>query len=539
MARARGGEALRFFDPDEVVEVVGPGDDQRPEEQSGSAAEPGPRPSAAALQRRVEELSAHALAPSQPPPAEATLEPEESSDAEAEPGDETLSIAGFYDRVRRALTFAFPGEVWVTGEIRGLKESRGHRYLELADHDAQASARGATQQLEVICWAGEWPRVAAALASVGVLLEVGQVVRVRGRVSVWEGGSRLRFVLRAIDVEALLGGIAAARRRLLATLAAEGLLDANRQLALCVVPLRIGVITSPGSEAHRDFVRQLERSGFAFCVELEGSLVQGPEAPRQIATALGRLERFAPDLAVVVRGGGGRGDLAAFDSEEVARAIASAPFPVWTGIGHTGDRSVADEVAHRACITPTACGEAVVAVVAAYRDQVARHAAELTRLARARLESAVQRLEGCEAAVGRGVRHQLARRGDALAGCREALGRGVVASLERDRVRLESRARDGATSTERLLERLERDQQHGAQVLRAYDPSRQLERGWSLTHDEAGRLIRSAAGLEVGARIRTRFADGSAQSVVEATDVERTPAAGHGASLMSKEEGRA
>ncbi|MDA8296865.1 MAG: exodeoxyribonuclease VII large subunit [Actinomycetota bacterium] len=535
MARGRGGEALRFFDPDEVVEAA-PDQDQYPEEASVAARASGQRPSAAALQQRVEELSAHALAPSSD--VEEVREPE-PSEFEGETGEETLSIAGFYDRVRRALSFAFPGEVWVTGEIRGLKESRGHRYLELADHDAQASPRGATQQLEVICWAGEWPRVAAALASVGVRLEVGQVVRVRGRVSVWEGGSRLRFVLRAIDVEALLGGIAAARRRLLAALAAEGLLEANRRLPLCLVPLRIGVVTSPGSEAHRDFIGQLERSGFAFCVQLERSLVQGPEAPRQIAAALGRLERFGPDLAVVVRGGGGRGDLAAFDSEEVARAIAGAPFPVWTGIGHTGDRSVADEVAHRACITPTACGEAVVAVVAAYRDQVTRHAAELTRLARARLESAAQRLEGCEAAVGRGVRHQLARRADALDACREALGRGVVASLERDRVRLEATARDSAAATQRLLERLERDQLHDVQVLRAYDPRRQLERGWSLTHDAAGRLIRSVAGLEVGTRIRTRFADGSARSVVEETDVEDGPAPAHGVALGAEEEERA
>src|SRR6201999_3372326 len=121
-----------------------------------------------------------------------------------------------------------------------------HRYLELADAGAAAetAGRGAAQQLEVVCWSREWPTIAAALNEAGVELEVGRVVRVRGRVSVWEGGSKLRFTLTALDVEALLGGIAAARHRLLTALAAEGLLEANRRLPLPLVPLRIGLVTS-------------------------------------------------------------------------------------------------------------------------------------------------------------------------------------------------------------------------------------------------------------------------------------------------------
>ena len=158
-------------------------------------------------------------------------------------------------------------------------------------------------------------------------------MRVRGRVSVWEGGSKLRFTLTELDIEALLGGIAAARRRLVHALEVEGLLHANQRLELSLVPLRVGVVTSPGSEAHRDFVGQLDRSGFAFEVFFEATLVQGAEAPDQIAAALGRLRSVPIDLAVVVRGGGARGDLAAFDSEPVARAIATVPSRSGRGSG--------------------------------------------------------------------------------------------------------------------------------------------------------------------------------------------------------------
>ena len=430
--------------------------------------------------------------------------------------EEALSVSQFYDRVKAALAREFTEDVWVVGEIRGLRESRGHHYIELADESAEEVERGAAQ-LEVVCWARDWPRVAAALGEAGVALEPGRVVRVRGRVSVWEGGSKLRFTLTELDVAALLGGIAAARRRLLRTLELEGLLHANQRLALPLVPLHVGVVTSPGSEAHRDFVGQLDRSGFAFQVYFEATLVQGAEAPDQIAAALTRLRLSPIDLAVVVRGGGARGDLAAFDSEPVARAIATAPFPVWTGIGHTGDRSVADEVAHRAMITPTQCGEAVVGRVAEYVGEIERTAGALTGLARARLDSAGYQLAAGASALGRGARHQFERRAVALQAASVELARVVPARLRREAATVSARAALLGAATRRSVATQQHELTRRRQVLRAYDPRRQLDRGWTLTSDASGRLVRSTAALTVGARITTRFVDGEARSVVEST----------------------
>jgi exodeoxyribonuclease VII large subunit len=436
--------------------------------------------------------------------------------AEESPADPALSVSEFYERVKAALAREFSEEVWVVGEIRGLRESRGHHYIELADESAGESERVAAQ-LEVVCWAREWSRVAEALTQAGVWLEVGRVVRVRGRVSVWEGGSKLRFTLTELDVEAMVGGIAAARRRLLHTLEVEGLLEANRRLELSAVPLRVGVVTSPGSEAHRDFVGQLDRSGFAFEVFFAATLVQGAEAPAQIAAALGRLASTPIDLAVVVRGGGGRGDLAAFDSEVVARAIATAPFPVWTGIGHTGDRSVADEVAQRAMITPTQCGEAVVGRVAEYVGEIERKAGVLTGLARARLDSAAYQLAAVAAGLARNVRHHLEGRSVELRAAALELARIAEARLRREAVALFRRSGLLGATTRRSLLSGEQDLLRRQLVLRAFDPIRQLERGWTLTSDTAGRPVHSAATLAPGARMTTRFVDGETLSVVEAT----------------------
>jgi exodeoxyribonuclease VII large subunit len=340
------------------------------------------------------------------------------------------------------------------------------------------------------------------------------VVRVRGKVGVWDGASKLQFTLTALDIEALLGGIAAARRRLLAQLEAEGLLHANALHRVPLVPLRIGVVTSPGTEAHHDFVGELERSGIAFELCLEASLVQGAEAPNQIVAALRRLENFAPDIAVVIRGGGARGDLACFDAEEVARAIATAPFPVWTGIGHTGDRAVADEVAGRAFITPTACGEAIVSTVLSYWEDIQRRINSASSLARARLDAQAHRVLAARERLSSSIRYQLDRRTRDLVLAATQLSdvatEAVVGAASRLSVEVVSlrRAADRAVSAEETA--LERR----SQVLRAFDPRRQLERGWSLTRLSSGRIIRSAAEVAPGEVLTTQLADGEIASVV-------------------------
>jgi exodeoxyribonuclease VII large subunit len=455
-----------------------------------------------------------------------------ASEPSVEPGsasDAALSIGEFYSRVKGALRERFPGEIWLTGEIRKVTVSRGHHYLELADRldgpdrtaAEAASPRGAVlarnpmATLEVACWARDWPVVQYELEAVGVELTPGLVVRVRGTASVWEGGSKLRFSMTALDVEALIGGITAARRRLLGTLAVEDLLEANRRLPLPLVPLRIGLVTSPGSEAYRDFTGQLERSGYLFDVRFEPSTVQGPEAPAQIAGALARLGTFAPQLVVVVRGGGARGDLAAFDSEEVARAIAGAQFPVWTGIGHTGDRSVADEVAHRALVTPTQCGEAVVAVVAAYLEGVDRRARRLAQRIEARLDEAGRELVASCASTRRAARHGLERSSLELRTAETRIGNAALVAIERSQGRLVNRAQRLAGPSSQHLAVQAQKIAHRRELLQLLDPRHQLERGWSLTRDESGRVVRSLYSLRVGERLITTFADGSASSVVD------------------------
>ena len=128
-----------------------------------------------------------------------------------------------------------------------------------------------------------------------------------------------------------------------------------------LAPLRVGVVTSESSAAWADFRHEIERSGIGFRLLLADVRVQGESAVRDVSTAIRSLGlRTDLDVIAVVRGGGSRAELATFDAEEIARAIAASPLPVITGIGHEIDTSVADEVAFLRFKTPTACATGLV-----------------------------------------------------------------------------------------------------------------------------------------------------------------------------------
>jgi len=461
---------------------------------------------------------------------------EEGGEKPIEGDRESLSIAQFYARIKRALSDQFPDECWVTGEIRSLRVSNGHRFIELADQGGEGRP---TQQLEVACWVTQWRTVEASLRAADVELEVGRVIRVLGKVSVWEAAGRIRFTLTQIDVEALLGTIAAARQKLLATLELEGLLERNRQLGIPPVPLRIGLVTSQGSEAQKDFLGQLERSGFAFEVELIHSLVQGAEAPSQISQALDRLRAFRPDLCIIVRGGGSRNDLAAFDSEVVARAIASFPVPIWVGIGHTGDHSVADVVAGASFITPTACGEAIVARVAAYWEGVLDRVSHISGLARTCLLGAEQHLLSRRSMITRSAGALLSRHESARVERRARVASAVTHLVRAQRAELAQRTvllRRALSSSE---EQYVQSMRQRGELLRAFSPERQLARGWAVLRDVDGRVLRSAHEVSVGQRLFARLAGGEIDATVDAVrELGASISSGASGSISDKDEER-
>jgi exodeoxyribonuclease VII large subunit len=448
----------------------------------------------------------------------------------------TLRVGELAARLTRAVSAAFPGEVWVRGEVDGLRgpNQSGHVYLNLCERN---SRRGPTSTVSVALFRADRLRVERELRQwPGFRLADGLEVRVRGRVQYAYG--RIQLVVSAIDPVHTLGRLAADRERVLRALAADGLLEANRRRRLGPVPLHVAVVTRAGSAACEDVLAELRASGLGFRVSLVDAQVQGTAAVPSMLRALTAAGRLQPDAVLLVRGGGARTDLAPFDDERLARAVARSPVPVVAGVGHEIDSTVADEVAHTSAKTPTAAAAVVVGLVAAAVEraevawagiarrgtaaaaeaggQLDERAARLTARTERALAVATGSLDRRAAAAGRAAGVRLGREAARLDGLGRRVDRSrLVGRLDRlDGDLVTAGSRLGRTAGRRL-ERAERDVAAWSAVAATADPARVLARGFTVTRTADGRLVRRTGDVAAGAALVTTLADGAVRSTVD------------------------
>jgi exodeoxyribonuclease VII large subunit len=430
------------------------------------------------------------------------------------PAEPTFGVAELNQTISDALGGTFPTPVWVRGEVQALHVSRNqHTYFELVEkHERRDQVRAA---IRVALFRDDRAGVNRALRDAGLRLADGVEVRIRARVDFWPPAGRLQLVMTAIDPTFTVGRLAADRDRILRALAAEGVLRRNAALTLPVVPLRIGLVTSGGSAAYRDFVHELESTAYAFRVVHCDVRVQGAAASRRLVWALRRLAQQELDVIVVVRGGGARSDLAPFDAEIVARAITEMPVPVVTGIGHETDRTIADDVAHTSVKTPTAAGVLLVELVDAYVERLAYVTHRVSLRARGACAVARREVSGVARRLNRVVPAALDREIRLL----DAHRRRAVESGRRGTrgaVRVAAGREERIVAGARRSVRAERVRIDAAEArLRALDPRRVLERGYTITRDTKGQVVRAAVAAPAGSLLVTETADGEIRSRVE------------------------
>lgn len=461
------------------------------------------------------------------PAIEGGTDPAAASELPAvpEPADPTWTVAELGAALSKTLKRGFPDEVWLRGEIRSLRapSRTGHRYFDLVEPGA-APGEQPDAKISITLFRQARDRVNATLqqASGSTRIADGVEVRIRGRVDWWIGGGQLRVVMSGIDPVFTLGRLDEQRRLLVATLVEEGLLRRNAQLDVPPLPLRIGLVTSAGSAAHADFVHELDASGYAFDVILADARVQGLDAPASVVAGIARVIEQQVDVIAIVRGGGATTDLAAFDHESIARTIALAPVPVFTGIGHEIDRNVAGEVAHTDFKTPTATAAALVAKVTEAEHALADMATAVVHLARQQLDRREQRLEEQSRHLARAAQ---------VAGARADRGLDVIAArlhlaaprrLVTAEAALDRRAHSIERTAPRHVTRASERLDDIAARVRAYDPQRILARGWSMTRVN-GALVTDVTDLEVGARLETTVAGGRIASTVDAISADPPP----------------
>ena len=427
----------------------------------------------------------------------------------------TLTVGELNRRLGVVIERAFGDEMWVQGEISGLSSDRRPDTNLFFDLIEPGPGDRPDAKLRVALFAENRRGVNALLKRAGgVRMADGLDVRIRGSVTFFRKQGTVQLRMTAIDPEHTLGKMAASRDRILAALVAEGLVGRNGSRSLSPIPLRVGLVTSVGSAACQDFLHELETSGLAWAVRMVDARVQGRDAEATVVRGLQIAARGA-DVVVLVRGGGARTDLAAFDSEAIARTIAGLAVPVLTGLGHEIDRSIADEVAHTAHKTPTATAAFLVARARAWLDGAEHSWSRITE----RAERAL--VDGDRALVDQAA---LARRR-------------VIGSLDRADARLASagvaavsRARSALTGADNSLVRAvdtlgraaprwltsaDRATDARARALAALDPQRVLARGFSITRTDDGRVVRRATEVPPGHHLHTTVAEGTLVSRVE------------------------
>ena len=361
-------------------------------------------------------------------------------------------------------------DLWVVGEVSGYSRSQvGHRYFNLRDGDAS---------LRSVLFRYNVPELE---------LKNGERVIAHGRIGIYRERGELQFVCSFARPEGV--GILAARfEELKLRLENEGLFAPERKRPLPAFPMRIGLVTSPAAAALQDIRTVLERRWPVAEVVLAPALVQGTEAPVEIAEALAALaDEPGLDLVIVARGGGSPEDLAAFNSEVVARAIYGMAVPVVTGIGHETDTTIADLVADLRAPTPSGAAERATPDI---RDVLLR----------------IRALDRAMATV---VGHAVATAAERVAAETRILGR---AAPQPDVLRAEL-AEVVAEMGSVLVSQLERGRQRteaAATHLGALNPHATLKRGFAIVQAaDSGKIVSSVKRIKPGARLSVSVTDGA------------------------------
>ena len=415
------------------------------------------------------------------------------------------------------------GDVWVEGEISNFRPApSGHLYFTLKDADAQ---------LPVVLF-----RTQARLLRFRP--EDGLHVLARGRVSIYEQRGQMQLVADTMEPVGA-GSLQLAFEQLKEKLKSEGLFEAARKRPLPPFPRTVGIVTSPTGAVIRDFLNIVARRHSGPNVLLCPVSVQGEFSAGEVVAALACLNRSEMvDVIVIARGGGSLEDLAAFNSERVARAIVASRLPVVSAIGHETDFTIADFVADLRAPTPSAAAELITAAQHDIAEHLARLNYRLERAARFQILQSRQRLSRLpanrtETRIAM-LLHRLEQRIDDLGFRMENALRQHIRTKHRVVSRLgdsvlrhdprqqlaHARGHFDACRT-RLDRTLERTIDAAKGRLTALDarlnslsPLRVLDRGYALVLDQEGAVIRSARQIAAGDTITTRMSDGAFTSTV-------------------------
>lgn len=405
------------------------------------------------------------------------------------------TVASLTAKLKCALEEGFSGIV-VEGEISGWRRyPSGHCYFTLKDESAQIQCVMFSGSYEASC--GRRPELRDGLKD-------GAKAKLFGNVSVYAARGNYQLVVRSAALSGL-GDLMQRYLELKAKLEKEGLFDQSRKRPLPAMPRRIGIVTSEAGAVIHDMCTVLTRRFPNVEIRLFPTLVQGAEAPKNIIAGIDYFNDeatgFRADILIVARGGGSFEDLFCFNDEQLVRAVASSKIPTISAVGHETDYTLCDFAADRRAGTPSIAAEIAVPVLSELHATLSAHMSRLVAALRSTYEFNAQRVDHLASSLTPSLESRLSDFVHRLDKLSLALKSSVLMALTR---------RDAAFSqTKSKLELL--------------SPYSVLGRGYSLTTDASGAVVKSADAVKPGEVVHTRLASGCIDSVVSAADRLKKP----------------
>lgn len=318
---------------------------------------------------------------------------------------DSYSLFELNEYIRRVVALNFAEPIWVHAEISQISENRGQYYLNLVEKE-EDGAQVIAQSAAVIWYKNVLflqKKLGKVLYS---LLEDGTQVKVKVRVDHHERYG-LKLVIEDIDPKYTIGQLELARQAIIEKLEKKGLIDLNESIPLPSVMQNIAVISSETAAGYQDFIAQIANNayGYSFNLTLHQSAMQGHKVRAEVQRAIKKINADGEsDCIVIIRGGGSKMDLSAFDDYDIGVAIAESDIPIITGIGHQIDNTVADIVSHTSVKTPTAVADFLIEHNSYFEGELLGLEAEIFQLSRSIIQHELMAITQLENAISHAVR---------------------------------------------------------------------------------------------------------------------------------------
>lgn len=387
------------------------------------------------------------------------------------------TVSAINDHIKTLLESNFSG-IWLEGEISNfVHHTSGHMYFSLKDENAEIKA---------VMWKG-------VNRSLRFRPEDGMKAIIQGDISVYSPRGQYQIIVNQLQ-PAGVGELQLAFEQLKERLQSEGLFDDDRKRPLPAYPLTIGVVSSATGAAFRDILNVLNRRAPYVRVILAPAKVQGKGAAEEIAHGIELLNSIPEiDVLIIGRGGGSLEDLWPFNEESVARAVVASRLPVVSAVGHEVDFSISDFSADYRAPTPSAAAEIVARDTAELTTEIVATQQYLRNSLRDQIGRLRSRLKSVQTHYAFQLpKHRIATVTQQIDELTTAMENHIIQLLQQQKQRINQH--------ERSLELLH--------------PKNTLRRGYSITRDQHGKVIRNTADLQIKSYITSELSQGELKSQV-------------------------